>query len=67
MKLSSAALAAAAALPAAQAWGGFGHITVAYLASSLVSPPTTTYLQALLANSSTSYLAGVATWADSGT
>lgn len=84
MKLSSAALAAAAALPAAQAWGGkpspipsqqpphpnppppgFGHITVAYLATSLVSPPTTTYLQTLLSNTSSSYLAGVATWADS--
>ncbi|KAK1833115.1 nuclease s1 [Podospora conica] len=64
MKLSSAALTAAA-LPLAHAWGGFGHITVAYLASSLVAPPTTTYLQTLLRNSSTSYLAGVATWADS--
>lgn len=53
------------ALPTALGWGGFGHITVAYVASDFVRPETTTYFQALLRNTSTSYLAGVATWADS--
>ncbi|KAH6854991.1 phospholipase C/P1 nuclease domain-containing protein [Chaetomium sp. MPI-CAGE-AT-0009] len=64
MKLSSFAVAAAA-VPGAVAWGGFGHITVGYLASNFVSPATTTYLQTLLRNNTGDYLAGVATWADS--
>jgi len=64
MRLTSILLATAS-LPTALTFGGFGHITVAYLASSLISPPTTTYLQTLLHNTTTSYLAGVATWADS--
>lgn len=53
------------ALPGALAWGGFGHITVAYIASDFVSPNTAAYFQGLLRNTSTDYLAGVATWADS--
>ncbi|KAL2016447.1 hypothetical protein VTK56DRAFT_3498 [Thermocarpiscus australiensis] len=64
MKLSSLA-ASVAALPGALAWGGFGHITVAYLASNFVSSDTTSYLQDLLRNDTQDYLAGVATWADS--
>ena len=44
---------------------GFGHITVAYIASDFVSPKTASYFQTLLRNDSSSYLAGVATWADS--
>ncbi|KAJ9133471.1 Nuclease S1 [Coniochaeta hoffmannii] len=56
-----------AAIPGATAWGeqGFGHITVAYIASDFVSPKTASYFQTLLRNDSSSYLAGVATWADS--
>ncbi|KAB5517303.1 nuclease s1 [Coniochaeta sp. 2T2.1] len=54
-----------AALPGTQAWGGFGHITIAYIASDFVSPSTTVLFQSLLRNTTTSYLAGVATWADS--
>ncbi|AEO65247.1 uncharacterized protein THITE_2112061 [Thermothielavioides terrestris NRRL 8126] len=64
MKLSSLAVGASA-VPAALAWGGFGHISVAYLASNFVSPATTSYFQALLGNDTGDYLAGVATWADS--
>ncbi|KAK0718901.1 phospholipase C/P1 nuclease domain-containing protein [Apiosordaria backusii] len=64
MKVSTLAVSAAA-LPGALAWGGFGHITVAYIASNFVSPSTTSYLQTLLRNDTGEYLAGVATWADS--
>jgi hypothetical protein len=44
---------------------GFGHITIAYIASDFVAPETASYFQTLLRNDSTSYLAGIATWADS--
>lgn len=47
------------------AWGGLGHTTVAYVASNFVSPNTQTIFQTLLQNTTSSYLAGVATWADS--
>ncbi|KAL3427265.1 Nuclease S1-like protein 2 [Phlyctema vagabunda] len=49
----------------AAAWGSLGHTTVAYLASSLVSPHTEVFFQALLNNDTDAYLARVATWADS--
>ncbi len=52
-------------LPLTSAWGTLGHQTVAYVASSFVQPATETYFQALLYNSSASYLANIATWADS--
>lgn len=64
MKLSTAVLGAAV-LPSVSAWGGFGHITVAYVASSFVKDDTAAYFQTLLRNQSTDYLANVATWADS--
>ncbi|KAK4168685.1 putative nuclease S1 precursor [Cladorrhinum sp. PSN259] len=64
MRLLSLAVSAAA-LPGVLAWGGFGHITVAYIASNFVSSDTTSYLQTLLRNDTGDYLAGVATWADS--
>ena len=44
---------------------GFGHISVAYIASNFVSTDTTFFLQDLLRNDTQDYLAGVATWADS--
>lgn len=44
---------------------GFGHITIAYLASNFVQPQTAHYFQTLLRNDTTDYLANVATWADS--
>ncbi|KAK0633178.1 S1/P1 nuclease [Immersiella caudata] len=64
MKLSSVA-ALTAGLPSAAAWGGFGHITVAYIASNFVSSETATFFQGLLHNNTEDYLAGIATWADS--
>lgn len=52
-------------LPGAQAWGAYGHQTVAYIATNFVTASTRSYLQSLLGDSSTDYLASVATWADS--
>lgn len=53
------------AVPETLAWGGFGHITVAYIASNFVRDGTAAYFKDLLANDTSDYLAGVATWADS--
>ncbi|KAK3336844.1 phospholipase C/P1 nuclease domain-containing protein [Cercophora scortea] len=64
MKTSSFAVGLAA-LPTAWAWGGFGHITVAYVASNFMSNETAHYFQGLFRNDTQDYLAGVATWADS--
>jgi hypothetical protein len=52
------------ALPAAYAWSALGHETVAYIAQNLVSSATKTYLQTVLGDTSTSYLATISTWAD---
>ncbi|KAG9237812.1 phospholipase C/P1 nuclease domain-containing protein [Amylocarpus encephaloides] len=52
-------------LPSSKAWGTLGHTTVAYIASSLVSPPTTLFFQSILYNDTEHYLANIATWADS--
>jgi len=46
-------------------WGTLGHTTVALIASNLVSLDTKVYFQTLLKNETDSYLANVATWADS--
>lgn len=53
------------ALPLVRCWGTLGHQTVAYIATNLVASSTTTFFQALLGDTTESYLAGVATWADS--
>ncbi|KAJ4343918.1 hypothetical protein N0V95_006520 [Ascochyta clinopodiicola] len=63
--LKSTVLAGMAAAPSAYAWGSLGHVTVAYIAQNLVSAKTKTFAQGLLDDTSTSYLANVATWADS--
>ncbi|OCK80816.1 S1/P1 nuclease [Lepidopterella palustris CBS 459.81] len=52
------------ALPGAFAWGTLGHDTVAYIAQNFVTSATKTFCQNILADTSTSYLANVATWAD---
>lgn len=49
----------------ATAWGTLGHDTVAFIAQSFVSSKTATFAQTLLNDTSTAYLANVATWADS--
>ncbi|TGO65811.1 hypothetical protein BCON_0001g01290 [Botryotinia convoluta] len=52
-------------LPSTYAWGTLGHQTVAYVATNFVAEETRDYFQTLLKNTTGSYLAGVATWADS--
>jgi hypothetical protein len=53
------------ALPAAQAWGSMGHEAIAYIAQNFLTTATATYCKTVLGDSTTSYLANVATWADS--
>lgn len=65
MRVASVAALGCLAVPEALAWGGFGHITIAYIASNFVQPQTTHYFQTLLRNDTSDYLANVATWADS--
>lgn len=52
-------------VPTIAAWGSLGHETVAYVASNFVAAETKHLFQKLLHNETSSYLAGVATWADS--
>lgn len=62
---SSAALIALLAVPSVHCWGSLGHQTIAYIATNFVSQQTQHWAQAILNDTSTSYLANVATWADS--
>ncbi|KAK9771236.1 putative Nuclease S1 [Seiridium cardinale] len=65
VRVVDVALLSAAALPGAMAWGAMGHETVAYVATNFVAAATKTYFQNLLGDTSTDYLASVASWADS--
>ena len=51
-------------IPQVSAWGTLGHDTVAFIAQTFISNQTKTFTQSLLNDTSTSYLANVATWAD---
>ncbi|KAK6077808.1 s1 p1 nuclease [Seiridium cupressi] len=53
-----------ATIHTARAWGTLGHATVAYVAQNYVSDEVATWAQGLLADTSTSYLANIASWAD---
>jgi hypothetical protein len=57
-------LALLLALPYASAWGSLGHTTVAYIAQNFVCDKTAQFAQRLLNDTSSNYLASVATWAD---
>lgn len=61
---SNAALLLSAALPSALAWGATGHETVAYVAQSYLSSDTVSWAQNILSDTSSDYLANIATWAD---
>lgn len=54
-----------ALLPSTYAWGGLGHETVAFIASTFVKQGTKDFFQSILNDTSPQYLANVATWADS--
>ncbi|KAF5874097.1 putative nuclease s1 protein [Botrytis fragariae] len=62
---TSAALLLSSWVPATYAWGTLGHYTVAYVATNFVSTATKTYFQGILGDTTTDYLATVATWPDS--
>lgn len=65
MKSYGNGLLAATFAARAYAWGSLGHQTVAYLAQHYVSNHTAQWAQAILNDTSASYLANIATWADS--
>jgi len=52
-------------LPTSLGWGTLGHQTVAYVASNFVQPTTREFFQNIINDDTDSYLAIVATWADS--
>jgi hypothetical protein len=65
VRATAVTLLSAAGLPGAVAWGAMGHETVAYIATNFVASATKNYFQKLLDDTSTDYLASVASWADS--
>lgn len=54
-----------AAIHRANAWGDLGHETIGYIAQNFVKNNTAAWAQSVLNDTSSSYLAEVATWADS--
>ncbi|KAH7390525.1 S1/P1 nuclease-domain-containing protein [Pyrenochaeta sp. MPI-SDFR-AT-0127] len=54
-----------ATLPYASAWGALGHTAVAYVAQNFICDKTAKFAQSILNDTSSAYLANVATWADS--
>jgi hypothetical protein len=60
----STALITVAAIQGVRAWGDLGHETVAYIAQHYVKDSTASWAQGILDDTSDSYLANVATWAD---
>jgi uncharacterized membrane protein YeaQ/YmgE (transglycosylase-associated protein family) len=65
MKTTAIFLSVLGALPSTYAWGALGHETVGYVASNFLQPATVTWAQNILKDSTSSYLANVASWADS--
>ena len=57
-------IAGLAAAPVAHAWGVLGHAAVAYVAQNYVDEGTASWAQGLLGDTSDSYLANIASWAD---
>lgn len=51
-------------LKGAQAWGVLGHATVAYVAQNYLDSTTAAWAQGVLGDTSDSYLANIASWAD---
>lgn len=47
-----------------QAWGTLGHATIAYIAQNYLTDATEAWAKSVLSDTSTSYLANVASWAD---
>ncbi|KID78494.1 Nuclease PA3 [Metarhizium brunneum] len=62
--LVSILLVGLSATKGAYAWGKLGHATVAYIAQHYLSPETASWAQGVLGDTSDSYLANIASWAD---
>ncbi|TFB01729.1 hypothetical protein CCMA1212_006474 [Trichoderma ghanense] len=58
------ALATLATIQGAHAWGVLGHATVAYVAQHYLNAATASWAQGVLNDTSSSYLASIASWAD---
>ena len=63
-KISAIVVAVATLMTTVCAWGDLGHETIAYIAQDFVSSQTATFVQKILGSTSSSYMASVATWAD---
>ncbi|KAJ5464516.1 Nuclease PA3 [Penicillium daleae] len=63
-RLSKVVLVTLGSLTGVNAWGVLGHATVAYIAQNYVSSSTASWAQGVLGDTSTSYLANIASWAD---
>lgn len=61
----SRVLALLSLAPSVYGWGAMGHQTVGYVAQHYLSSATVTWAQGILGDTSDSYLANAATWADS--
>ncbi|KAG4263745.1 hypothetical protein FPRO03_09021 [Fusarium proliferatum] len=57
-------LLASGAIPAVHGWGVLGHATVAYIAQHFLDDDVATWAQGVLGDTSDSYLARIASWAD---
>ncbi|KAJ5770898.1 uncharacterized protein N7511_002949 [Penicillium nucicola] len=63
--INKIALVALSAATGVNAWGSLGHATVAYVAQNYVTSETAAWAQGVLNDTSSSYLASIASWADS--
>jgi len=62
--MASYALLGLATLQGVRAWGVLGHATVAYVAQNYLSTGAASWAKGVLSDTSTSYLANIASWAD---
>jgi hypothetical protein len=53
-----------ASVPVVSGWGATGHETVAYVAQDFISSAAKSWVQNILGDTSTNYMASVSTWAD---
>ncbi|KAJ5576284.1 hypothetical protein N7535_003210 [Penicillium sp. DV-2018c] len=64
VSLTRVALVALSAAHGANAWGKLGHATVAYVAQKYLTPEAASWAKEVLSDTSSSYLANIASWAD---
>lgn len=62
--MTSYALLGLATAQSAHAWGVLGHATVAYIAQNYIDSDVASWAQGVLDDTSDSYLANIASWAD---